>query len=134
MPPSLGPKRRRFLAILLAKPTLKAAAKAAKISYRTARRWAAEPTFASAYNDAQRRAFAHCLAMLTSASGRAVHRLVLELRGAVAGDRIKAAKYLLDAASKAVETRDILARLDALEHKQNGDAPLPDDETPENQQ
>jgi hypothetical protein len=116
MPSSgLNAKQLRFLAALLARPTVKAAATAAGVSYATAKRWTALPAFAEAYRAARQRSFGHAQAMLQAAAARAVRRLVREMEGDRAADRIRAAKAVLDAATEAAELTDVLERLAALE-------------------
>jgi DNA-binding transcriptional MerR regulator len=112
-----GRKMEEAIAALLIQRNLEEAAKSAGVSPKTLRRWQQVPEFAAAYRKARRDAFAQSVARLQQVSGAAVttlQRLIVD-PNTPAAVKARAAYYILTLSTKAIETEDILARLDELE-------------------
>jgi cell division inhibitor SulA len=108
-------RRLRALEALLSCPTIKAAAKAARVGERTLRGWLKEPAFLATYRAARRQLVEAALAQMQRATGKAVKTLVACLKAPKEGDRVKAALGILDRAVKAVELIDLEERVAGLE-------------------
>ena len=113
----LTPKQEKALAALLSEPTATAAAETANIALSTLMRWLNEPSFAAAYKMARERILETTLTALQSASGQAVITLrdVLTDATARAGEKVSAAKAIIEFALKAREVLEVEERLKALE-------------------
>jgi hypothetical protein len=59
----LTPNQEKAIAALLNAPTIRKAAEEAAVSERALYKWLKEPTFKTAYRDAQREAFKHSIAL-----------------------------------------------------------------------
>jgi hypothetical protein len=121
-----GERRSRFetafLSALLRKSTVAEAAREAGISDSTATRWLSDPAFKERLKSAQDEVINHSLSMLKLSASEA-----LEVLRSVANDevsppsaRVAAARTLLDGAFRAVETYDILSRIETLETRTEG--------------
>ncbi|MDP9474993.1 MAG: hypothetical protein M3R38_04770 [Actinomycetota bacterium] len=114
----IPPAQYKTIIALLEQPTMEKAAKAAGVNKTTLYKWLREDAaFKEAYREARREAFSAAVARLQAAATQAVTALV-----EIAGDpsqqgaaRVGACKAILDNAVKAVETEEILARVEALE-------------------
>ncbi len=114
----IPPTQYKAIIALLEQPTMEKAAKAAGINKTTLYKWfRGDAAFKEAYREARREAFSAAVARLQAAATQAVTALV-----EIAGDpsqqgaaRVGASKAILDYAVKAVETEEILARVEALE-------------------
>lgn len=113
----LTPKQEKALAALLSEPTATAAAETANVALSTLMRWLNEPAFAAAYKMARGRILETTLIALQSASGQAVTTLrnVLTDETARAGEKVSAAKAIIEFALKAREVLEVEERLKALE-------------------
>lgn len=111
------PRQERLIAELLIHPTMKAAAAAADVPFATARRWLADDTaFLRAYRGARRRQVEHASAMLQVATVAAVAALMRNINDpAPPALQVRAAQIVLERAQAAVETTDLLERIEALE-------------------
>jgi hypothetical protein len=112
----LSHKQDLLIASLLTEPTIALAAKQAGISEATALRWLKLPDVAAAYRDARREVATHALATVMTATTAAV----VTLRACLAltlppSIRLRAAVAILDTASRAIETEDLVARVEQLE-------------------
>lgn len=107
----------RAVACVLEKPTLTEAAQAAGIGYRTLSGWMRDPRFLRKLRRAQRAMVEHTIARLQGVGAKAVQTLEAELSGDVPSVRVRAAEVLLSQLAKAVEQRDLLERLEALEQR-----------------
>jgi len=110
-------KQEAALAALLAHPTVRDAARAAKVAEGTLWRYLADPAFAAHYQEARRQATEHLIARLTSDSTKAARVLleVAEDTTAPASARVSAARTIIEQALRGAELRDLMARIDALE-------------------
>lgn len=115
----LSSKQVKALEHLLVEPSVVAASKTSGISLSSMHRLLADPRFAAAYRDAQRRALQSSLAHIQAATVDAVRTLreVCNDAGQMASARVAAAKALLDGAMKATDFLETQARLAALEVK-----------------
>ena len=106
-----------FIAALLTAPSLAAAAAAADVCVRTARRWYADAAFKAKLEAAQNELVAHNLTRLKASLSTAIDALNAIITDAAvsAPARVAAARTLLDSAFKAVELSDIITRLERLE-------------------
>jgi hypothetical protein len=113
----LTAKQHKAIAVLLAEPTIKAAAAALGVGERTIHTWLGDPTFDEAYRKARRDAVRQAVAQLQrSASGAAATlTTIAESPAAKGSDRVAAARAILDYAIRGVELEDLEARIAALE-------------------
>ncbi len=113
----LTPKQQKALDALLTEPTVTKAAKLARLSEVTLYRWLQEPIFAGAYKAARGRLLEGTLTALQAASIRAVETLRAVLDDAVAkpGEKVSAARSILEFSLKAREVLEVEGRLAYLE-------------------
>src|SRR5258706_15031080 len=112
----MTPRQEAFLTVLLAQPTIAAAAKIAKIPETTARRWLRDPDFLRAYRAARRQAVEQSTAIIQAATTAAVGALLRNVReNAPAALQVRAAAVILDHAARAVERVDLAERIERLE-------------------
>lgn len=92
------------------------AARDARVSDRTVRRWRTEPGFVAALRDAQARAFDDGLGLIKANVEKAAQVISLILdAGDDAAVRLRAATVTIEAGIKAVEVLDVVRRLEVLE-------------------
>lgn len=115
----LTTRQQKALAALLEEPTLTKAAKAAGVGERTLFTWLNEPTFSAAYREARGQLLENTLTALQSASGKAVEtlRAVLSDQMAKPGEKVSAARAILEFSLKAREVLEVEERLHALEER-----------------
>jgi hypothetical protein len=113
-------KKEAAIAALLSAGSLARAAEQAGIAERTLRNWLATAEFAQAYRRERQRLVEHAVGILQSASLQAVAALVRNLNCGRPGVEVSAANSLLERSTAAVETFDILTRLELLEQQQAG--------------
>jgi hypothetical protein len=112
-----GRKMEEAIAALLIQRNVEEAAKSVGVAPKTLRRWQQVPEFAAAYRKAKRDAFGQSIARMLQASSAAVttlQRLIVD-PNTPAAVKARAAYYILTLSTKAIETEDILARLEELE-------------------
>src|SRR5690242_16229554 len=107
-------KQDRLIAALLVHPTITAAAESIRISEKTARLWLADPAFMQRYRAERRRLVEGAVARMQQAMGYAVNALLLLLKDGNDTAKFNAAKIILEHGCHAVETADILERLESL--------------------
>ena len=110
-------KQEAAISALLSSRNIEEAAKTIKVSSSTLRRWMRLPEFESAYLRARREAVAQAFARLqqsSSAAGGLLLKLMIESKDST---RLQAAKCILELASKALDTEDVLVRLARLEER-----------------
>jgi hypothetical protein len=107
--------QKKAIAALLTEPTQELAAEKAGIAARTLQRWLLLPDFQAAYREAQHHGFEVALSKLEAATGKAVDKLVDELAGAKASDRIRAAVAILEHAFRAKDLVEHETRIAELE-------------------
>ena len=106
----------RLIAALLTARTIGDAARAAKTSEPTARRWLALPHVRRAYMDARRQVVQQALATAQAATRAAVATLLDCMQAKhPASVRVRAATAVLELAVRAVEVDDLAARVEQLE-------------------
>jgi hypothetical protein len=111
-----GPGREdAAIAALLTEPTLEAAAARAGVAKKTLCRWLAESSFKARYREARRQVVEGAIGRLQAAATLAVDALERNLTCGIPAVEVGAARSVLDHAIKAVETGDVLERLEALE-------------------
>jgi hypothetical protein len=112
-----GRKQEGAIAALLSQRNIEEAARVAGISMRTLLRWLQMPEFKAAYSEARRSAYSQSLARLQQASGAAVATLmkIMVDPNAPASSRVRAAHYVLNHATKAIEIEDLGERVKYLE-------------------
>lgn len=113
----LSAKQQKAVTALLDQPTIKDAAAAANISRATLNRWLDDETFATAYRSASHRVFETALSNLQAITAEAVQTLRSVQRDDAArpGEKVAAAKAVLDFALKGREALELTERLAALE-------------------
>jgi hypothetical protein len=112
------------VAALLESATIAEAAAKAKISLRTLMAWLKESAFLRLYRDARRQIVEASVARLQRASGKAVRRLVHNLRCGNPAAENAAARLILDHAVGGVELLDLVQRVEELEARMTkGGAP-----------
>ena len=116
-PDDVPAKQQRAIDALLRNPTTRAAARAAGVSEPTIFRWMNEPAFAKAYREARGRILESTLSALQSASSDAVKTLKRVMANNLArpGERVSAARTVLEFALKASEKLEVEERLRVLE-------------------
>lgn len=122
---AVTPKQEAAIAALLTTQTAKAAAKKAKVSDRTLRRWMKEPGFQRAYKSARRSIVEAAVVQLQKAAGPAVRALVRNLKAEKPADQIRSAGQILAGALRAVELDDVAERLNELEARIDAPAGVP---------
>lgn len=110
-------KQELAIAALLTAPTIDQAAKIAGIGSVTLRRWMQNPEFDDHYRAARREAVSQAIAQLQKASSEAVKVLrdVMGDNEAPHGNRVTAAKTVLEMSLKAIELEDLEVRVAELE-------------------
>jgi hypothetical protein len=113
-----GRKKDEVLAALLSCRSIDEAARASGLATNTVLRWMQEPEFAAALRAARRAAFDQAVTRLHQASGAAVSsvlKIMLDGNGP-ASTRFRAAAFVLDNTSRAIELEGLEARVAELEH------------------
>jgi hypothetical protein len=105
------------IAALLTERTIEEAADRAGVSARTLKNWLAEPDFCAAYRAARRQLVEGAVGRLQEASGKAVDALVALLDCGHAPTRARAAMGILERSVRAIETTDLMERLEAMERR-----------------
>jgi hypothetical protein len=108
----LTPQQERAITTLLTSPTLEAAAKKARVSTATLRRWRQEPSFAAAYKEARLALLEASTTALRSAAADAVATLTEIMRSQEArpADRVRSAHIVLESAYKSIQFDEITER------------------------
>jgi Helix-turn-helix of insertion element transposase len=114
---TLRGKKEKAIIALLNNPTVKSAAAEARIADVTLFRWLRDEQFKAAYREARRRIMETALNHLQSACAEAVEVVRFTLQNATTppGQRLQAAKMILETAMRFAETEDLEARIEALE-------------------
>jgi hypothetical protein len=117
-----GRKQEDAVAGLLSQRSIDEAARVAGISSRTLLRWLQMPEFQAAYRQACRAAYSQSAARSQQASGPAVATLlkIMVDPNAPASSRVRAAHYVLNHATKAIEIEDLEERIQRLEEMDPG--------------
>ena len=112
-------KREKYLVALLTSSTKTEAYKTAHISKATANRIEQDPGFIDQYNKVRRQAMTQASDKLQGLASKAVDTLatIMDSEQATPTERTRVAKIILDGASQAQQTHDILERLDKLEQE-----------------
>jgi hypothetical protein len=115
----LTAKQLRAIEALLKEPTTAKAAKAAGVGETTIFRWLNDPAFSAAYRETRSRLLETTLTSLQAASGDAVDALrkVLKNTKARPGEKVSAARAILEYSLKAREVLEVEERLRALEDR-----------------
>lgn len=110
-------RREGALAALLSEPSIRDAAKKAKLSEATLYRYLGEPDFSARYKAARREAIGHLTTRLQAKAdaSAAVLSEIAEDREKPASVRVSAAKAVIEYALKSHELNDLGERLDAVE-------------------
>jgi hypothetical protein len=113
----LNRRQRRFVAAVLAAPTIEAAAKAARISERTAYRYLKDPAVRHALELALDDALGQVTRRAVDEMTPALHTLarIHRDRETPPAQRVSAARAILDAGPKLREAFDLAERVTALE-------------------
>jgi hypothetical protein len=112
-----GRKKEAAIEALLTQRNVEEAARVAGIGKQTLIRWLKLPEFQADYREARRSVVSQTNARLQQASGAAASTLlkIMVDVNAAASTRVRAADSVLDRATQAIESEDILVRLAALE-------------------
>ena len=107
----------RVLRAVLSEPTVEKAARAAKVSYATARRYLKRPHFRQALAALRAQYLELALSRLQAGTGEAVSALLGVLRDPESrpSDRIAASREILNQSLRAMEMLDLQEHLEALE-------------------
>jgi hypothetical protein len=106
----------QFIAAMLNRRTVEAAAEAVGIAASSARRWLKDPVVIQRLAEARRDAMSRAIARLQKAAIEAVDCLCeVQRDGESESARVSAARTILEQALRAVELGDELERLDAIE-------------------
>ena len=114
-------KEERALQALLTSPTIKAAAAAAGIDYRTMRRYLEDPDFQQEYRrqTSELLTDARTQAQLSLSPAISALSEICADSSAKPNDRIAAARSILEWATKLTELTDIIARVEVLENERH---------------
>ena len=114
---ALTARQQKVIPLLLEKPTVHEAAKAARVGVVTVFRWLREENFQNAYRKTRADSVKQAVAQIQAAMGTAVQTLIeiMEDTEAPASSRVSAAKTMLETGIRAVEVEEIEARLAAIE-------------------
>jgi hypothetical protein len=118
----LDRKREPAIAALLSEPTVEAAAKKAKVGYRTLKLWLRDPGFLADYRAGRRQVVEGAVARLQRLATEAADTLGRNLTCGKPGDEVRAAVAVLDQAFRGAELLDLagqLAELRQAVEKQN---------------
>jgi hypothetical protein len=116
----LTPKMRKAIAALIANPSMDAAAKACGLVRTTLWMWMQNEAFRREYHAAQRQLVDGAIAELQNATAQAVRTLVRNLDCGNSFAENGAATTILSHSLKALELRDLIARVDELEKQAKG--------------
>ena len=113
----LGRKKEEAILALLSQRSVEEAARACDTPVRTLYRWLQEPAFDAAYRAARRKAYGQAIARLQQGSTAAATTLlkVMVDPNTPASTRIRSAESGLTHEAKALEIKDLDARLSELE-------------------
>jgi hypothetical protein len=119
-------KQEAAIAALLSHRNTEEAAQSIGVSPHTLRRWLEIPDFKEAYLQARRNAVSQAYARLQQNSGAASALLMKLLADPAtkASTRVQAARSILEFASKALETEDMLLRIARLEKSDQKRGPV----------
>lgn len=121
---TLTGKQYKAIAALLSAPNIKQAAILAGVGERTLYRWLAEDeAFKAELRSVEEEAISQATRRLIGSQEPAITRLLSILTGPTtrSGDRIKAARALMEYSTRMLEVRDVEERLTALERQINDD-------------
>jgi len=112
----------KMLAALLSSPTIKEAAKAARVSEATVTRALRNEGFSKLYREARREVTQHCVMRLQADSSHAakVLRDIADDPTAPASARVTAARAIIEQAFRGAELYDLTERIAAIEAAQKG--------------
>jgi hypothetical protein len=116
----LTPKQRKAIAALIDNPSTDGAAKAAGVTRQTLWLWMQNEAFRREYHAAQRQLVDGAIAELQNATAQAVRTLVRNLDCGNFFAENGAATTILSHSLKALELRDLIARVDELEKLAKG--------------
>lgn len=113
-------KQEAALVALLAHPTVRDAAKEAKIAEGTLWRYLSDPVFSVRYTEARAEVTKHLIMRLQADSTKAAKVLIdiAQDEAAPASARVTAAKAIIEGALKGAELHDLMARVEAIEASQ----------------
>ena len=114
---TLTTRQEKAIGHLLAEPTIRKAAEAARVPERTLYTWLKDANFAEAYRAARRDAVIHAAGRLQqfSAAAASVLLSIMAKETTPAHVRVNAASKVLDLAIKIVEIEDLAARVAIFE-------------------
>ena len=115
--PQISPRQRQAVEALMTAPTIRAAARLAKVSERQLYRWLDAPAFRAELHRAEGEALGGAARRLAALAGQAVETLAGALDADVGHSRIRAAVAILEQAQRLRELTDLEARITALEAK-----------------
>jgi DNA-binding MurR/RpiR family transcriptional regulator len=111
----LTAKQRKAIAALIEHPSIDEAAESCGISRPTIWRWLQNADFRREYQQAQRQVVEAAISELQAATSKAVRRLVRNLESENDFAANQAAISILSQSLKALELRDLIARVEELE-------------------
>lgn len=115
----LSRKQEKVMTDLLNGLTIADAAKANKVTESTIYNWLNDDAFKTEYRRLKREAFEVSIGKIQQKTDKAIETLEKNLTCGNPNAEIRAAQILLDHSSKAIETMDILERLENLEKLQS---------------
>lgn len=113
----LSRKQEAAIAAPLACPTIGEAATQAGVGEVTLWRWLKRPQFQAGYRLARRRVVEAAIGRLQHAATEAVATLQRNLTSGAPSVEVRAAKAILDQATKAIELMDLVERVEVLEQR-----------------
>jgi hypothetical protein len=113
----LSQAQERTIAALLVSPTFLKAAKKARVTTRSIRRWMKEPAFVAAYESARGKVVEAAIVLIQSAAADALRamRRVCNDQDRVFGEQFQASTLILQSSLKGIEFGAFNERLAALE-------------------
>lgn len=115
----LPKKQQVAIVALISHKTIEEASKAAGIGRTIIFKWLQDNDFQAAYRHARSEVVRHAIAQAQSACSEAVTVLkeIMNNNESPASTRVSAAKTLLETSMKAIETEDLIERINRLEEK-----------------
>ena len=110
-------KRELAIAALLSEPTVEAAAKKAKVGYKTLCLWLKDPDFNREYREARRQIVEGAVSRLQQTAVVAVLTLHRNLTCGNPGTEVRAAQVILEQSVKAVELADLAQQVEELRQR-----------------
>jgi len=115
----ISKKQEQAIIALISHRTIEEAARASGIGKTTIFRWLQDDVFQTAYREARGRVIRQAISQAQSACSEAIEvlREIMNSSESPASTRVSAAKAILETSMRAIETEDLIERVNRLEEK-----------------